>query len=520
MVKQNQKKDFMVILEKKVFNKQIKIAQLTKKLGTIAKKVLKTQIKLARSYDFRLLATWKVTKNKKGNIFNVAFFIFINDEDIEVIINKLLVFLNSPYKYKPLPVRRCFISKSLVNRKLVGIFTIQDRCLQNLMRLVLDPVIKPFSDPYSFGFREYRQVKSALAVMRYMLKDKDCDKFILNVSVKKISENLLYDWLFKNVPLAHTLKNFLTHWFKSKIVFQQGYLIPCLGALQGGVISSVLSDFLLDGLEEKVARSVDFYAKCISSKKGIYYKNIKCEVFTKQKSLKFRTIRYVNAFVVFGTIRRILEVIQFEVTLFIQKRGLFLSQENPNIFNFRKKSLNFLSYTFKYRKCWTFKYSFLKEHIGESGIAMYPNKSKVYELIRKLKKFLRKNINMDSYNLIAILNPIIRKWVNYFNLSNSLVFCNYVRQVLYLQSWKWAHRKHAKWGKTRVSIFYFIGDENNFVKSHKWVFHGKVRKWSGHKKSIGGNIIHLVDPTNIVSIVSVLKYVITEQLLRVHAFRI
>lgn len=134
-------------------------------------------------------------------------------------------------------------------------------------------------------------------------------------------------------------------------MFQQGYLIPYMGALQGGVISSVLSNFLLNGLEERIVRSVDFYAKCISGKQRIYYKNIKCEVFTKQKPLKFRTIRYVNAFVVFGTSRRILEVIQFEVTLFIQKRGLFLSQKNPNVFNFRKKSFNFLSYTFKYRKC-------------------------------------------------------------------------------------------------------------------------------------------------------------------------
>jgi Group II intron, maturase-specific domain len=65
---------------------------------------------------------------------------------------------------------------------------------------------------------------------------------------------------------------------------------------------------------------------------------------------------------------------------------------------------------------------------------MYPEKSKVHELIYKLRKIFRKNINIDSYNLIAVLNPIIRRWVNYFNLSNSLVFCNYARQGLYRQS--------------------------------------------------------------------------------------
>ena len=56
MVKQSQKKDCIVILERKVFNKQIKMALLAQKQGILAKKVLNTQIKLARSYDFRLLA--------------------------------------------------------------------------------------------------------------------------------------------------------------------------------------------------------------------------------------------------------------------------------------------------------------------------------------------------------------------------------------------------------------------------------------------------------------------------------
>lgn len=193
MLKQSQKKDCIIILEKKVFNKQIKMALLAQKLGTMAKKVLNTQIKLARSYDFRFLAIQKVTKNKKGNILDVASAIFANADVIEVIINKLLGFLYCPYKYKPLPVRRCFVAKSLVARKLVGIFMIQDRCLQILMRLVLDPIIESFSDPYSFGFRRDRPVISALAVVRYALKDKDCDKLILNVSVKNFFDNVLYD---------------------------------------------------------------------------------------------------------------------------------------------------------------------------------------------------------------------------------------------------------------------------------------------------------------------------------------
>jgi RNA-directed DNA polymerase len=79
------------------------------------------------------------------------------------------------------------------------------------MRLVLDPAMESFSDTNSFGFRKNRQFKSALAVVKYLLKDKYCDKLILNASVKIFCDNLLYDWLFKNVPLTHILKNFLTN---------------------------------------------------------------------------------------------------------------------------------------------------------------------------------------------------------------------------------------------------------------------------------------------------------------------
>lgn len=112
----------------------------------------------------------------------------------------------------------------------------------------------------------------------------------------------------------------------------------------------MLYDFLLDGLEERVVRSFDFYVKCIIGEQAVSYKNTKCKVFAKQKSLKFKMIRCVDNFVVFGTHRKILEVIKFEVIFFIQKRGLFLCQTPSSILNFQKKSFNFLSYTFKYRK--------------------------------------------------------------------------------------------------------------------------------------------------------------------------
>lgn len=121
----------------------------------------------------------------------------------------MLIFLNRPDKYKPLPARRCFIFKSLGVGRLFEISTIQDRCLQILTKLVLDPVIESCTDLHSFGFSKNRPVKSALAVVRYMLKNKYYNKFLLNVGVKNFSNNLLFNWLLNNLPLAYIFKDFL-----------------------------------------------------------------------------------------------------------------------------------------------------------------------------------------------------------------------------------------------------------------------------------------------------------------------
>lgn len=110
---------------------------------------------------------------------------FRNDKYIKIIINKLLVFLNSSSKYKSLPVRKCFIAKSLF-----VVTMIQDRCLQILVKLVLDPVIESLSDPHNFGFRKNRLIKSALAAVRYTLKDRYCEKFILGISIKSFFDKL------------------------------------------------------------------------------------------------------------------------------------------------------------------------------------------------------------------------------------------------------------------------------------------------------------------------------------------
>jgi hypothetical protein len=129
---------------------------------------------------------------------------------------------------------------------------------------------------------------------------------------------------------------------------------------------------------------------------------------------------------------------------------------------------------------------------GDRAIACYPNKEQKQSFIRSLKHIFMKSQNLDAYNLIAKLNPIIRGWSAYFNIGNSSLYRDHVRQALYKLCWDWAQNKHRRWGKKAISDYYFFFNKEKFLKTSldpnvklneslpniilfkniKWVFHG------------------------------------------------
>ena len=174
---------------------------------------------------------------------------------------------------------------------------------------------------------------------------------------------------------------------------------------------------------------------------------------------------------------------------------------------------------------------FYNEKTGLGGIALYPNKLKVIKFINKIKFIVKKSNNFNAYNLIAKLNPILRGWSNYFNLANSSFYWNTVRNAMYRLAWKWAHRKHKRWGWKLIAKTYFLTENSNHDKSklnkanwykkiqnNKWVFNGTVKTKSRYSKNKNNKKIYLVNIIHVSKLLSTKHYVLPKKLWNVHAY--
>jgi RNA-directed DNA polymerase len=512
-------------LEERVYEKQMDLVGQAKKFGTNDKAILRRQMVLAMSYDFRVLAVSNLLNSSGNSTPGIDGITLTNKSKGEEKINlveKLKEDIKHSNRYKATAVKRVYIFKTNGKKRPIGIPNIHDRGLQHLVKLVLEPLIEMKSDEHSYGFRRYRTAKNAIGILRAQFRTNEFEterKWILDADIKGFFDNINHDWLLSNIPLGKELKCILKSWLKAGFIEKNVFYENDFGTPQGGVISPVLANFTLNGLEEIIYSSIFPLTRSQERRIVIKYKD---GSKTRIPSNLF-VVRYADDFVVLGRSEHLLKKYVIpKIKLFLLERGLSLSSEKTRLYTLsdKKSELNFLGYTLKYQSNWKYDRAFIKNHSGERGIAIYPNKEKVYAIIRKLKGIIRKSQNVSSYTLISLLNPIIVGWANYYNIGNSSRFRDYVRQALWKMSWNWCKRKHKRWGKKRIASYYFLNKDNSSFKGRTWTFYGLAKTLSRYDESRDGKDkrIYLQDVSNTNTILASKEFIIPKKLLSIHAF--
>jgi RNA-directed DNA polymerase len=389
----------------KVERLQMRIAKATREGKH--RKAASLQWILTHSYYAKLLAVKRVTTNKGKNTAGVDSVIWKTSAQKMAAVKSL-----NRRGYKPLPLRRHYIPKKNGKKRPLGIPTMRDRAMQALYAMALKPIAETLADPNSYGFRDARSCHDAIQQIFIALANLYSAQWILEGDIKSCFDEISHEWLLENIPLD---KKILNAWLKAGYL-EEGKRFPTTeGTPQGGIVSPLLANMALDGLEKAIRDAMP------------------------SKS-KVNVIRFADDFVTTGSLRELLESkARPAVKSFLEPRGLKLSDAKTLITNI-DDGFDFLGFN-------------VRKYKGK--LLIKPSKKATKAFLDKVRETINLMRGAKPEALIATLNPIIRGWVNYHKHVVAKKTFNYVDWQIDHMLWRWARRRHPKKSSRWVKHKYF-----------------------------------------------------------------
>lgn len=322
----------------------------------------------------------------------------------------------------------------------LGIPAMKCRAMQALHLLALEPVAETTADPNSYGFRPYRSTADAGDQCFKVLSNRNKAQWVLEADIKGCFDNISHEWMMTNIPMDKVM---LQKWLKAGYVYQNELFPTEAGTPQGGIISPVLANMTLDGLEAAMAAAFPRATR---------------------QGLKMNIVRYADDLIITGHSKEWLaQEVMPVLVKFLTIRGLALSPEKTKITHIAE-GFDFLGWN-------------MRKYNGK--LLIKPSKANVKAHLDTIREIIKANQAVKQTTLIDQLNPVLRGWVNYHRHVVAKSTFAHNDHNIWTMLWRWAVRRHpnksAHWVKEKY--FHNRGTRN-------WVFAATEKQKQGTDKEV------------------------------------